>query len=154
MWPAMGLVQHQKTSPQEAGQDHQRGTLWTHTSVQTPCPTASKGLSRGLRHGCAVVLACTSPPPLHPSSSFIVTLQHANNQPAGSGLCVHYSINWNQKIFPAENVEYSAFPRTKSFHTSHWTGWWAVRKRMPQQSRQKHKANRRNELEWSAVSPF
>lgn len=99
MWPAMELVQHQKTSPQEAGQDHQRGTLWTHTSVQTSCLTASKGPSRGLRHGCA---NCRCPCAHFPTPTppvFITCCDiTACKQSAGSGLCVHYNINWTKRF--------------------------------------------------------
>lgn len=46
----------------------------------------------------AVVLACTSPPPLRQSSSLIATLQHVNSQPTGSGLCIRYHINWTKRF--------------------------------------------------------
>lgn len=95
-------VQHQKTSLQEAGQHHQRGTVRTRTSVQTPCLTASKGPSRGLGHGRAS-RRTSSPPPLPVFITCYDTT--ACKQSAGRFwvMClVQHKLD--QKIFPAENV--------------------------------------------------
>lgn len=108
MWPAMELVQHQKTSPQEAGQDHQRGTLWTHTSVQTSCLTASKGPSRGLRHGCA---NCRCPCAHFPTPTppvFITCCDITACKQSASRFWIMCSLQHklDQKIFPVENVSH------------------------------------------------